>query len=485
MSSQHSAEQEGTVREADEDTPQNGLTEAGQTAGAESASAQQNEQATDQSERAGQAAPAAEQGAGGKPRSVLLRNRDFGLIWSGETVSLFGSEISVIALPSLAVLAFGEGALGVGLLAALQWVPFVILAPIFGVITDRLRRRPLMQVANIARILILGSLPLAWALGGLTIAQLYVAAVLKGIFDVVFQLAYQAYLTQLLPREDFVEGNAKTQLSRSLATVFGRSAGGTLVSLLGAARAISVDALSYLVSFVALTRIRAKEPAAKPSGRGLKATLADLRSGLGMTFGNRLMRYLTFMAMCGNLAVSMVLAMIIVFSYKDLGFSGTQVGLALGVGATPTLVGAFLSRRINERLGMGRTLILTHALLGVAFALIPLASVGNKGFAMVVIMVSQGIATFTTPVANVGIMSMIQKATPPQAMGRMGGVALPLVWGANAAGPLIGAGIASAVSNKAPFLAASVLALLAVVWVLVGNVYQIKDEVPEERRIVA
>ncbi|MFT7840506.1 MFS transporter [Saccharothrix sp. BKS2] len=417
---------------------------------------------------------------------MLFRNRDFGLLWSGETVSLLGSEVSVIALPSLAVLAFGQGAVGVGLLVALQWLPFVLLAPILGVLTDRLRRLPLMQIANVARFVILGSLPLAWALGGLTIAHLYVAALLKGVFDVVFQLAYQAYLTQLLPREDFLDGNAKTQLSRSLSIVFGRSIGGALVGLLGAARAITVDAVSYLVSFVALSRIRAKEPEVAPSGgRGLAATMADLRSGLSITFGNRLLRYLTLMAMFGNLAVSMVLAMIIVFAYRDLGFTPAELGLALGVGGAPVLLGALLSRRVNEGLGIGRTLILTHVLLGVAFLIFPLADTGSKATALVVVMVAEGIATFTSPIANVGIMSLIQRATPPEAMGRMGGVALPLVWGANAAGPLIGAAVAALfASNVIPFLVASLLAFLAVVWVVAGGVHRLKDEVPEDMRVV-
>ena len=420
-----------------------------------------------------------------KPRSLLVRNRDFRWIWSGETVNLLGAEISVIALPSLAVLAFGEGALGVGLLVALQWIPFVLLAPVFGVLTDRLRRKPLMQVANVARFVILGSLPVMWLFGGLTVTHLYVAAVLKGVFDVVFQLAYQAYISQLLPREDFVEGNAKTQMSRSLAIVFGRTAGGALVGALGAARAITADALSFLVSSFALWRIRTAEPEPTPSARGMRATLADLRSGLTMTFGNRLLRYLTLMAMFGNLAVSMVLAMVIVYAYQDLGFNAAEVGLALGLGGAPVLVGALLSQRITQRLGLGGTLILTHAMLAVAFLVLPLAgTVGSTGLALVVVIVSQGIATFTTPVANVGIMSMIQKATPPEAMGRMGGVALPLVWGANAVGPLLGAAVAAASTNGAAFFLAAILAAGAVVWVLVGGVYRVRDEVPEEERIV-
>jgi len=418
-------------------------------------------------------------------KGIFSRNRDFFWLWSGESISLLGSEISVIAIPSLAILTFGEGALGVGLLVALQWLPFVVLAPFMGVLIDRMRRRPLMQFANAARFAILGSLPLAAVLDVLTVQHLYAAALLKGVFDVVFQLAYQAYMPQILDRADLADGNAKTQISRSVAMMVGRSLGGGLVSLLGAARAIFADAVSYLIAVFALRAIKHEEPAPEPARPGLAATLADLRGGVAITFGNRLLRHLTLMATFGNMAVSMVLAMLVVFAYEDLGFSGGLLGLALGIGAAPIVLGAILSRRLNERLGMGRTLVLTHALLGLAFVLLPLASLGGRPFAFATIMLCEGLASFTVPIANVGIMTLIQMATPPQAMGRVGGVALPFVWGSNAVGPLLGSAVAAAVgANTAAFFLAALLAWSAIGWILTGRVQRITHEVPEKERVV-
>jgi Na+/melibiose symporter-like transporter len=425
-----------------------------------------------------------EPGTGGKKRSLFRRNRDFLWLWSGESITLLGSEIGIVVLPSLAVLVFGGGALAVGTLVALQWLPFILLAPLVGVLTDRMRRRPLMQVANLARFIILGSLPLAAVMGNLTLTHLYVAALLKGVFDVVFQLAYQAHLPQVLDRDDLIDGNAKTQISRSLALVLGRSAGGGLVSLLGAARAVGADALSYLLSSFAMMFIRKPEPQPRPTQGGVAATLRDLKSGVTMTFGNRLLRSLTLMATFGNMAFSLTLAMLIVFAYEDLGFSGAQVGLTLGLGGASIVIGAVLSRTINEKLGMGRTLILTHSLLAVAFILLPAAAWGGTGFAFVVIVVSQAIASFTTPIANVGIMTLLQKATPAEALGRVGGVALPFVWGANAAGPLLGSLIALIFTTGVAFVFAAALAVGAVGWILVGSVQRLIDEVPEELRVV-
>ncbi|WP_416960578.1 MFS transporter [Streptomyces sp. Agncl-13] len=420
-----------------------------------------------------------------RPKSVLARNRAFLFLWSSESISLLGSEISVVALPSLAVLVLGTGALGVGALVALQWLPFVLLAPIMGVFTDRLRRRPLMQFANIARCVILGSLPLAAVLGHLTLAHLYVAALLKGVFDVVFQLAYQAYMPQVLDRADLVEGNVKTQLSKSIAMTVGRAAGGGLVSLTGAARALAADALSYFAAAVLLLFIREKEPRPAPTERGLAATLRDIRGSVAMTLGNRVLRSLTLMATFGNMAVSSTLAMIIVYAYQDLHFSAGQFGLALSLGSAPVLVGAALSRRINGRLGMGRTLVLTHALLGLAFILLPAATLGGKPFAFAVVVVSQSISSFTGPLTNVALITLIQKATPVHAMGRVTGVALPFIWGANALGPVVGSTVAAMTGNAVAFILAAVLAWAAIGWIFRGAVQRLTDDVPDHLRISA
>ncbi|MBB2910386.1 putative MFS family arabinose efflux permease [Streptosporangium becharense] len=414
----------------------------------------------------------------GGRRPGVFRNRDFRLLWTGESISLFGSEITVIALPSLAVLVFGQDAVTVGVLVALQWLPWVLLGPLVGVLNDRMRRRRLMVFADVGRAVALGSLPLLALFDALTLAHLFVAATVKGVLDVIFQIAYQSHLPALLAREDLMDANAKTQMSRSLAMVFGRTVGGVLVGAVGAARAITIDAVTYLLSAVAILAVRKPEPVPEPEGRGVRAALADLRQGLSIMFGNRLLRSLTMMGSFGNLAVSMSLSMLIVYAYDDLGFSPSQLGIALGVGGVAFVVGATVSRAINQRVGMGKTLIFTHLVLGCAFLLLLTAEPGPAGFAVVI--ASQFLSSLTTPVANVGIMTMVQKATPVHLMGRAGGIALALVWGSNALGPLLGGIIASAVAIEFSFVLAAVFAWFAIFWVLVGSVHHIRDEVPAE-----
>jgi predicted MFS family arabinose efflux permease len=413
-------------------------------------------------------------------RRSVLRNRDFRLLWTGESISLVGSEVTVIALPSLAVLVFGEDAFTVGLLVALQWLPWVLLGPLVGVLNDRMRRRPLMVFADLGRAVALGSLPLLALLDSLSLAHLYIVALVKGVLDVVFQIAYQSHLPFLVPRDDLMDANAKTQMSRSVAMVFGRSIGGVLVGAVGAARAIAIDAVSYVLSAVAILRVRKPEPAPEGGG-GIGAAVRDLNLGLKLMFGNRLLRGLMMMGSFGNLAVSMALSMLIVYAYDSLGFSPAQLGIALGVGGVAFVVGAMISRPINQRVGMGRTLIFTHLVLGGAMLLLLLAAPGPLGFAVVV--ASQFLSSVTTPIANVGIMTMVQKATPLQLMGRAGGVALALVWGANALGPVLGGVVATTVGVEFSFVLAALCAWIAIFWVLAGAVHRVRDEVPTDLQV--
>ncbi|MFD3616503.1 MFS transporter [Streptomyces sp. NPDC058676] len=317
----------------------------------------------------------------------------------------------------------------------------------------------------------------------LTVPHLYLAALLKGVFDVVFQIAYQAYMPQLLDRADLVEGNVKTQLSRSLALVAGRSAGGALVGLIGAARTVTADAASYLVATATLLFVRRPESPPATAERGLSAALKDIRDSMPLVLRNRVVRHLVLMATFGNMGGSLALAMVIVYAYEDLHLSAGQLGLALSLGGVSVLIGAALSQRINERLGMGRALVLTHFVLALAFGLLPTAVLGGTSLGFVIVVVSQALSNFTMPVTNVAVMTLIQKATPSDMLGRVTGVALPFVWGANALGPVMGSAIAAAMGNVVAFLLSSLLAGTAVVWIVVGALHRLTDEVPEQLRV--
>ena len=193
-------------------------------------------------------------------RLGLLRERDFRRLWVGETISQFGSQVSLLAIPYIATVTLQASVLEVSLLGVLQFLPFLLFTLPAGAWVDRLRRRPILISGDLVRLVALGSIPPAWALGALTIWQLYAVSFVAGIATVLFDVAYQSYLPTLVEARELVEGNAKLQASEASAGVIGPGLGGTLVSLVGAPLAVIADALSYLASALFVLRIERPEP---------------------------------------------------------------------------------------------------------------------------------------------------------------------------------------------------------------------------------
>src|SRR5438309_4311121 len=194
-----------------------------------------------------------------RPRS-LWRHRDFMRLWTGETISQLGTQVTLLALPLTAIVILRANAFQVGLLSTLEFLPFILVGLPAGVWVDRLRRRPILIAGDILRFLTLGSIPLAYKLGALHIVQLYVVAFLTGIGTVFFDVAYQSYLPSLVDRDQIVDGNSKLEISRSGAQLAGPGLAGALIQLLKAPVAILVDALSYVDSAVFVFSIRGGEP---------------------------------------------------------------------------------------------------------------------------------------------------------------------------------------------------------------------------------
>src|SRR5438552_2436407 len=197
-------------------------------------------------------------------RGRLWRHPDFLKLWAGETVSEFGSQVTLLAVPTVAILVLHAGPFQVGILSALEFLAFPTLGLVAGVYADRIKRRPIMIACDIGRLLALGSIPIAFTLNAPTLGQLYVVALLTGIFNVFFDVSYQSYLPALVERTNLIEGNTKLEVTRSGSQIAGPAVAGFLIQLIGGARAVAVDAISFLASALALAVIRKPEPNPNP-----------------------------------------------------------------------------------------------------------------------------------------------------------------------------------------------------------------------------
>src|SRR5436305_10326322 len=248
---------------------------------------------------------AAEQGQARPPES-LWHNGAFLTLWGGQSLSVFGTQVTQFALPWL-VLDLNRSALTVGLLGAISFVPYLIFALPAGVIADRWNRRGIMLVCDAARGLLVFSIPVAYFTGHLGLAQLFIVAALMRLFTIFFDVGYTACLPNLVEKRQLSDANGKLELTRSAAELSGQPLAGTLVALFTAAGTMVIDTVSYFVSVISLATI--KRPFSAPKARREEGTFWQrMLEGLRFVWGHPLIRALSVATAVSNLPTSAVLA---------------------------------------------------------------------------------------------------------------------------------------------------------------------------------
>lgn len=362
--------------------------------------------------------------------------RDFRQLWLGDTVSQLGTQVGGIALPLLAVSVLGAGELEMGLLATFQNLAFLLVGLPAGAWVDRMRKRQVLIWGDLVRGLALLSLPLAWALGVLSFPLLLVVATVTGVATVFFDVAYQSYLPSLVPSERISEGNAKLQISHSVAHVAGPGLGGVLVRAWGAPLVLLVDAVSFLGSIVFTLRIRHREE--PPSRAGRRPLRVEVAEGLGFVFRQPLLRRIVATTATGNLFHALGGALLVLYAIRDLGIGEAGLGLALSVGAGGGLAGALAAGPVIRAAGEGRTIALALLPTLPATALVPLAAGQPGPVAVAMLACSSAVFGFGVVVYNVAQVSFRQRLCPLPLLGRMNASVRFVIWGTMPVGAFVG-----------------------------------------------
>jgi MFS family permease len=307
--------------------------------------------------------------------SLLRRNRDFRLLWTGEVAGQFGTCVTGVAMPLIALTALHANALQVSLITAAGWLPWLLIGLPAGAWVDRLPHRPVMAAAQIVALLTVVSVPLAAWAGMLGIGQLLAVALLRGTAQVFFQTAYTAYLPVLLPTEDRAEGNAKLQGSASAAQISGLGSGGALAQLLGVTGGMLVNAGTFVISLLCLSSIRHRENEAPAKER--RALRQEIAEGLRLVAGDPWLRWFTLFGASSNIALTGYQSIAVVFLVTRIGLGATAVGLMVAAASLGGVVGAFVGRRLGARIGTARAMLVLELCLPVFALLIPLTSRGS------------------------------------------------------------------------------------------------------------
>jgi MFS family permease len=412
------------------------------------------------------------------PTGGLWRHTDFLKLWSAETVSQFGTQVSQLALPLTAVLILDATAFQVAALGAVEFLPFILFTLPAGVWVDRLRRRPILIAGDFGRAALLASIPIAYVMDDLTLGQLYVVGFLVGTCTVLFDVSYQSYLPALVERERIIEGNSKLEISRSAAQIGGPGFGGLLVQAFTAPYAILADAASFLGSGLFILGIRKHEegPVRGASDGEETSVWTELKEGLRFVLGNPNLRAQAGCTATSNFFSQFTFAIIIVFLVRTLGLSPGVIGLSISLGSVGALLAAVSAIRISSRFGIGPTTIGTGLLWGPSTLLVALAPAGNAAIPFLV--VAQLALGFAIVVYNIVQVSYRQAICPPRLQGRMNSVMRFIVWGTIPLGALIGGALGSSIGLRETMVIGAIGSGVAVLWIVFSPQRHLR-EMPE------
>lgn len=400
----------------------------------------------------------------------LWSHRDFRLLWAGDTVSQFGATVGRTVLPLLAAGALAATPFEMGLLTAAGSAAFLLIGLPAGVWVDRLSRRPVMLVADFTRAGLLLSVPVAWWLGVLTLAQLVVVALLVGAATVMFDIAYQSYLPALVGREQLVEGNSKLETSRAVAEVSGPAVAGGVAQAVGAALGVLATGAGYLVSALFLLRIRTEEPRPRPPEKpGLVHEIAE---GLRFVFGHRSLRAIVGCTGTANFFSGVMTAVLVLFMVRELGLSEGTVGLVFSAAGIGAVLGALTTNRWNKRFGQ-TTAIWLSALVTMPFGL--LVPLGAADWRLALLVVGDVVVAYGVVVYNVSQVSYRQSICPDHLLGRMNASIRFVVWGALPLGGLVGGALGEAIGVTPTLWVAVAGQAVASLWVVLSPLRTARD----------
>lgn len=392
----------------------------------------------------------------------MARRSDFDKLWAGQTVSVLGSAVTTFALPTLAVLVLHATPVQVGVLAALQTLPFPVLGMIVGVLADRLSRRTIMIVADVGRCAALGTVPLAAIAGVLHMWELYAVGLVSGVGSVFFGIAYQSYLPVIVSGEELTSANTKLEFSNSGSSMAGNAMAGALVQTIGAAGAIAVDAFSYLVSVFTLMRIRAAEPLHEGPPLSIRQGLREMWAGLAIVLRSPDLRWIMGATATANFGGAMANAVVLIYAYRVLHLQPAVLGLVFGL-AEIGFVGAMLSGRVRERLGLRATLIGSSLLTAIGMGCMLFARLGSP---YVVLFATSVVVAVAVPIYNINQVSYRQALVDVRMQGRMNATMRTFAWGTLPAGALTGGYVGAHAGVPATIALAAGVAATAALWLI-------------------
>ncbi|MFI9646314.1 MFS transporter [Streptomyces sp. NPDC052040] len=409
-----------------------------------------------------------------RPLPGLLRDTAFRRYWTAQTVSRFGDQVSGLALPLVAVTVVHADAARMGILAAAAWLPNLLFGLYAGLWADhRANRRRVMIAADLGRLVLLATVPLAQALGALTLGHLYAVAFAVGTLSVFFEVCNPPVFKALVPPEGYVQGNALTSGSRAMSKVVGPSAAGFAVQLLSAPFALLADALSYLVSALFLSRTALTEAPPAPKERG------RLRAALRFLVRSPVIRAALAATATVNFGCFMVSTLFVLYATTTLHLGPGMLGLVLGAGAVGALLGAACATPLTRRIGVGRTFALGCVAMPAPMLLIPAAD-GPTPVVLTLLFAAEFGSGIGVMWLDIAIATILTSEVPDAMRSSVFGAYQTVNLGTRPLAALTAGALAGPLGPRTTLWAAALGALASFLWLLPSPV--LKRQAPQGSR---
>jgi MFS family permease len=390
---------------------------------------------------------------------VLRRNKTLRRIFSSTAVSLFGTEVTLLALPLMAITTLNATAFQVALLGVLEFLPFLAIGLFAGAVMDRRRRRPVMLITDIGRAIALASVPIAWALDLLSLAQIYVVVVIVGCFTVFFDVASGSFLPDVVDETDLIAANSAFSIAETMAITGGPGAAGILLQVISAPVTLAVDVASYVLSAVFIGRVPSDVEWPAPRVADDASILGEIRAGIRFIRTHETLAPILRLLAAWNLFTYTNFAILTVYLIRNLGFGTARVGFVFAVGAIGSILGVALTERISVALGIGRTMIAFCLVAAVGMIVMWTAPLWSPTIAMIVGLTLTNAATATTNVLQVSYRTAV---TPPELRARMNASFRMALYGIIPIGYLLGGLLSSFISLRSIFIVSVIGLVLAV-----------------------
>ncbi|HUK50393.1 MAG TPA: MFS transporter [Terriglobales bacterium] len=369
-------------------------------------------------------------------------------------------NFTFLALPTIAIEIFNAGPVETGILWALNYLAWAFLGLYAGVMIDRWKRKPVLIWTNIVQVLALASIPVTYFLNCLSLAQIFLVAIVMSMTSVFFAVAYQAYLPTLINREDLIEGNSKLESSASVASVVGQGIAGPLYQLLRA-YSIALDALGTLIAAVMILWIREPEPPNSPEVT--RRFWQELKAGVKVVSESPVLRSLTASTSILNFGVGMFWAVFFLFMYKSLLLPPDIAGYVICVGGIGTLIGAVSSPRLLKRLGLGPLLSIALVSYGVGLLAVQASVLGPSAIMLAGIWL---LTSMSVPIYNVSQVSFRQTIVSDMLQGRMNATMRTVGYSGAALGAVVGGFVGRQFGISTAMMSGALIVLISalIIW---------------------